>query len=439
MQSQFCSPRKSPKFEPTTRPTSRFLRSGCISALVGIVLLGCGGDRNENRPRPRPTSSNSSESGVKPVTLQPKGGDVAQSGAKQASAQRGTGSAESAALPHGVSPEDLFRASESDHEWTSSPTPHERDTFILAMAPRPGHSADTFVHPHAARRSLSDNRPAVSVPVGPASPRTDSGPGAAALPEGFKAVAGAVAGKDGFPARIVNEADGSEMVLIPAGTFFRGSRNGPANTRPRHKVYLDAFYIALHEVTLKQFAAYEDALGSDQRRRSFRKPLNVKAPLDHPALGVTYLDADAYATWAKCSLPTEAQWEKAARGPDGAQYAWGDGRPVWSRARSRNEVQPVKYWRTDVSYYGLFDMAGNAREWCLDLYVPDIYQEAGEQGELLLENPANRRPRRGVVDRVIRGGAPGWQVWYRESGGLSAQLPDVGFRCVLNLPSQSSE
>ena len=400
---------------------------------VCLVLPGCGGGEAEKKTSTPKVRTTSSGGGVQPVTLKSKE-DGSSKSDTQNSGAKDTQSA-TAQLPPGVSPEDIFKQDESAHAWELASARTERDTFVVAVTPLPGQNSNTFLNPSAVQRAFSDNRPAVTSPIAP----TRSTGGSAKLPEGFKAVRGVAVSEDGLPKRIINEADQSEMILIPEGSFIRGSRNGPENTRPRHKAFLDAFYISQHEVTLKQFLAYEEAIKKEDKRHSVKKPLNAQSPLDHPVLGVSLKEADDYAEWAKCSLPTEAQWEKAARGPDGASYAWGDGRAVWSRARERNEIVSVMSWNTDVSYYGLFDMAGNAREWCLDLYVPDIYKDAGERGELLLENPANRRSRGGVIDRVIRGGAPDWYVWYRESGGLSAQIPDVGFRCVLNLPKPETE
>ncbi|HSG73033.1 MAG TPA: formylglycine-generating enzyme family protein, partial [Planctomycetaceae bacterium] len=400
---------------------------------VCSLLSGCGGEKAEKKPPLKKITSSSAREAAAPVVLKPKQGSSNPNIPQLSSGAAGQRS-QASALPPGVSPEDVFRESDSDHGWKIAATGIEQAKFVVAAIPSPGQNSSTFLNPDAVRRTSPGTRPAVTIPIAPA-----QSSGRFALPKGFKAVSGAEVTDEGLPKRILNEADDSEMVLIPEGTFLRGSRNGPDNTRPRHKVFLDAYYISLHEVTLKQFAAYERAMESEQRRSRVKKPLNAEAALNFPALGVSLKEADDYAKWAKCSLPTEAQWEKAARGPEGAPYAWGEGRPVWSRARDRSEILAVMSWRTDVSYYGLFDMAGNAREWCLDLYFPDIYKEAGERGELLLENPANRRSRGGIVDRVIRGGSPDWYVWYRESGGLSAQIPDVGFRCVLNLPKAAAE
>jgi formylglycine-generating enzyme required for sulfatase activity len=411
----------------------RFTHSLLAAVVAGMLLPGCGGEKAEKKTPVKKITSSSAREGVEPIVLKPKQ-DSSNPNIPQLTSGAGGKRSQEPSLPPGVSPEDVFRESDSDHGWKIAATSIEQAKFVVAATPSQGHNSSTFLHPDAVRRSYLETRPAVTTPIAPA-----QSSGRFTLPKGFKAVSGAEVADEGLPKRIINEADDSEMVLIPAGAFLRGSRNGPENTRPRHKAYLDAFYISLHEVTLKQFAAYQKAMESEQKRKTVKKTLNAQAPLSFPALGVSLKEAEDYAEWAKCSLPTEAQWEKAARGPEGAPYAWGEGRPVWSRARDRHEILAVMSWRTDVSYYGLFDMAGNAREWCLDLYFPEVYKEAGERGELLLENPANRRSRGGIVDRVIRGGSPDWSVWYRESGGLSAKIPDVGFRCVLNLPKVAEE
>ena len=177
-----------------------------------------------------------------------------------------------------------------------------------------------------------------------------------------------------LPPRITG-ADGAEMALVPAGAFLMGSLDGEADERPPRQVTLPAYYIDRFEVTHAQYAAFIQATGH-------------KAPIDwpggkmpqalakHPVVNVTWSDADAYARWAGKRLPTEAEWEKAARGTDGRIYPWGNdpakksasGKVAQDSRHREGRTFPVGSFPDDVSPYGVMDMAGNAWEWTADWY-----------------------------------------------------------------------
>ncbi|MCX6891000.1 MAG: formylglycine-generating enzyme family protein [Verrucomicrobia bacterium] len=177
-----------------------------------------------------------------------------------------------------------------------------------------------------------------------------------------------------LPARITG-ADAAEMALVPAGPFLMGSLDGEADERPARTVKLDAFYMDRFEVTHAQYAAFVQATGH-------------KAPIDwpggkmppalakHPVVNVTWSDADAYARWAGKRLPTEAEWEKAARGTDARIYPWGNdparksasGQDAQDPKRREGRTFPVGSFPDDASPYGVMDMAGNAWEWTADWY-----------------------------------------------------------------------
>lgn len=247
------------------------------------------------------------------------------------------------------------------------------------------------------------------------------------LPEGFVFVPEAGLSPDGYPLRIRCEKDGALMALVPGGLFLRGEEGVDPDAGPAHPVHLDTFYMDVTEVTVGQYKRF---LAEYDPRPS--TPANANAPDDHPVLGIAWRDALNYCDWAGKQLPTEAEWEKAARGPDGFLYPWGDGRVIWARRRTPDQIDPVGSFRTDQSVYGIFDLAGNAREWCADYYAADAYVRAASIGSVVKNPDGPNRPSRSA-HRVIRGNAPHWRLWYRSSASMSEKPADVGFRGVLRI------
>jgi len=256
------------------------------------------------------------------------------------------------------------------------------------------------------------------------------------LPDGFTTVAEYGYTSEGLPRRIRCEQDGALMAVVPAGVFIMGSDTGSPNARPKIRIYLDTYYVDVTEVIVAQFELYRRSLESSKkkRRRRIEPPLNVSSSSEAPALGVLWRDARAYARWAGKDLPTEAQWEKAARGSAGYLHPWGNGRAIWARHRTPRQIDPVASFRTDVSPWGVYDLAGNAREWCLDRYSSRAFSEAAAQKTI----PRNwQGPKRGVAGtdlHVVKGSGPQWEVGQRAGVSLLTRAPDVGFRCVLRIP-----
>jgi formylglycine-generating enzyme required for sulfatase activity len=237
---------------------------------------------------------------------------------------------------------------------------------------------------------------------------------------------------DGLPRRIVCAADGAELVLVAGSVSLLGADDGPPETRPQLEIHLGDFYIGATEVTLEQYDRYLRDRRTQVVRR-LEEPLNQGAPADHPALGLSWGAARDYARWAGQELPTEAQWEKAARGPTGFDHPWGNGRTVFHRSRTQSQIDPVGSFPLDRSPFGALDLAGNAREWCLDFYSERAFAEAAGSGASpLTEWQGPRRPS-AESHRVIKGNGPDWKVWQREGLSMAARRPDVGFRCVLEL------
>jgi formylglycine-generating enzyme required for sulfatase activity len=231
------------------------------------------------------------------------------------------------------------------------------------------------------------------------------------------------------PPTIINPKDGAEMILIPAGEFIMGSdksKDGMAqdNEQPQRKVYLDGYYIYKYEVTVSQY------------RKFYQETKRQMMPLapswgwqdNHPVVNVTWDDAKAYCDWAGVQLPTEAQWEKAARGTDGRIYPWGN---EWDNSKYNNintgpgQTAPVGSYPQGASPYGVMDLAGNVWEWCADWYDGNYYASAPDR------NPQG--PASGAL-RLVRGGS--WNVdhYYARAAARIGNDPyvrlnDRGFRC----------
>jgi len=237
-----------------------------------------------------------------------------------------------------------------------------------------------------------------------------------------------------------------DMVLIPAGEFLMGSTDdkGLSNEHPQHRVHLDAYYIDQYEVTNAQFKEFVDATGyvteaelrgwtyvrypggweEHIRQANWRfsegPKSDVRTKLGHPVVQVSWNDAKAYADWAGKRLPTEAEWEKAARGTDGRRWPWGnvfaleiDGVIVHANFNTKGTML-VGQLPTGVSTYGVHNMAGNVREWVADWYAND-YEHSPQM------NP--KGPDRGEF-RILRGGS-----WFNRGSN--------NLRCALRMPANS--
>ena len=214
-------------------------------------------------------------------------------------------------------------------------------------------------------------------------------------------------------------------VRIPAGWFLMGEEGGRKSNQPQRKVYLDEFEIQGYEVTRRDFARFVASTG-------YQSPgwrLGASEEYDLPVVGVLWEDADAYCHWLGMRLPTEAEWEKAARGTDGRRYPWGN---VWDEGNANTlekgigGLLPVGSFPDGVSPYGLVDMSGNAAEWVADYFDPNYYAYGPDQ------NPPG--PER-IMDRVLRGGsfagpAEFATTFFRDSSHSDRPNYRVGFRCA---------
>jgi formylglycine-generating enzyme required for sulfatase activity len=221
------------------------------------------------------------------------------------------------------------------------------------------------------------------------------------------------------------------MVLIPAGEFLMGStdadKDAASDEKPQHKVYLDAYDIDLTEVTNTMYRACVEAGVCSKPSCSY---YDDSGRAQHPVVCVDWNQAVAYCEWRGARLPTEAEWEKAARGTDGRIYPWGESIEC-DRANYGGtygcvgDTTKVGSYPSGASPYGLLDMAGNVWEWVQDWYLETFYQNTP------FENPLG--PSSGEY-RVLRGGS-----WYGNDNYLrvavrynlnpTGQISSIGFRC----------
>jgi formylglycine-generating enzyme required for sulfatase activity len=250
--------------------------------------------------------------------------------------------------------------------------------------------------------------------------------------------------------------DGAPMVLIPEGPFTMGTddvgpgwHQGNPNEHPEHTVTLKSYYIDQFEVTIARYAKFLEAT-------KYSTPPSwdddaVMSAGDRPVVGVDWQDAKAYCTWAGERLPTEAEWEKAARGTDKRRFPWGDMQPfvdianynrgLWvsypitlAPVTSGAEGMSIRHGLKNggKSPYGLYHMAGNAAEWVADWYDREYYAKAPK------ENPTG--PAEGEK-KVLRGGSWGdpprsIRVTARFSADPEFRDTSIGFRCAMDAPAK---
>lgn len=388
-----------------------------LLSLLVLWLSGCGGSTPPAGSPPPPAV-------LAPPPNQPAAATAALPRKAATAKPAGSQTPASSTLPEGVDPQDVAEIGAVDPTFeVLAPDSVRPDDLFTVIATSSAESSNVFQ---------------IAASPGPAAAQA---PPATAfkLPAGFQAVRKAGYSAEGMPERIVDDKTGAEMALIPAGVSYLGASLGPDNAKPQVPVLLEPFYIDVTEVTLADFERYRSELKELKRPRP-QDPANLHAPPTQPVVGVSWITANGFAKWAGKDLPTEAEFEKAARGPDGFRAPWGNGRAIWPDGRTPTTISPVASYRSDLSPYGVFDLAGNAREWCSDWYSEDGHREARASGAGTIKNWTGPRKASVANQRVVKGGADDWSAWSRAGCGMSDHPDDVGFRCVLRVaqPGESS-
>jgi formylglycine-generating enzyme required for sulfatase activity len=230
----------------------------------------------------------------------------------------------------------------------------------------------------------------------------------------------------------ISSADGMKLLYVPPGEFTMGLNDVKSDENPAHKVYLDGFWVDKTLVTNTQYNRCVQAGICVEPVHNDRYNLNYgkSGYEDHPAVFVTWYDAAAYCKWVGRRLPSEAEWEKAARGTDQRKYPWGGTLPKKNQVNYLNEIgdtTAVDSFPAGASPYGALDMAGNVRQWVADWYSEDYYPKSP------YSNPQG--PTNGEY-KVLRGGSyldPLTHVRTTDRLFHDPKSPGInrGFRCVV--------
>jgi serine/threonine-protein kinase len=239
----------------------------------------------------------------------------------------------------------------------------------------------------------------------------------------------------GIGSTMISPIDGMQVIYVPAGEFVMGSDDRNANEQPSHMIYLDDYWIDRTEVTNGKYAqcVADGVCRAPVSNSSNTQDQYYGSPEfdQYPVIFVTWDDANTYCHWAGRRLPTEAEWEKAARGSDARICPWGNDAPSTNLVNFNwaiGDTTPVGSYPAGVSPYGAVDMSGNVWEWVADWYDSNYYNNSP------IENPQG--PSSGGR-RVLRGGSWYYEVNYiraafRFSADANSMLNDLGFRCALS-------
>jgi len=247
--------------------------------------------------------------------------------------------------------------------------------------------------------------------------------------------------------KAITGKDGAPLVLIPAGPFPmgvpKGDRDGGRDEYPNHEVFLDAYYIDKFEMTNGRYREFIRATGhrapqhaKDPSRNIWQGATMPESIADKPVINVDWFDAEAYCKWAGRRLPTEAEWEKAARGTDDRRFPWGNVEPTHKhlnfnqRWQGEKTLMPVGSYEAGKSPFGVYDMAGNVWEWVADWYDAYYYEKSPAR------NPKGTAT---GTHKVLR--SSGWEVETPLVRSVTRVMSDplnrnhsTGFRCAAGAP-----
>jgi len=241
--------------------------------------------------------------------------------------------------------------------------------------------------------------------------------------------------------------DGAPMVVVPSGEFPmgvpEGDRDGGRDEYPRHQVFVDTFYMDTFEVTNGRYLEFVKATGhrvpqnpTNPTRNLWQGDAITDSLADRPVINVDWYDAEAYCKWAGKRLPTEAEWEKAAKGTSDRRFPWGNVEPTDKHLNfnqrwiGEKTLMPVGSYEAGKSPFGVYDIVGNVWEWVNDWYDPRYYEKSPEK------NPQG--PDTGTM-KIIRGA--GWQnetpavrIFTRVNSAPTVRNESTGFRCAADVP-----
>jgi len=331
----------------------------------------------------------------------------------------------------------------------SAPVKADTPTAAASRTPAPATAGPGLsATPSAEAKAL----PTQTLTMSPAPTRPDT---ATAVPT--IEVTATITATPGVGSTRLSETDGMKLVYVPAGKFGMGSSeaqyfaavrlciNAGGTTdncsqsamleKPQHTVYLDAFWIDQTEVTNAMYALCVSA-GVCQPP-SHTNSINHKQYYGedqfaaYPAIWIDWTQADAYCKWAGRQLPSEAQWEKAARGTDGRTFPWGEGLDCQKANYNTcvGDTTPVGSYPAGASPYGALDMAGNVLEWVADWYSASYYGISPNRNPTGPASGDTKILRGGSWDNDIYGNA---RSAYRTYCETNCSLSDIGFRCAIN-------
>ena len=237
----------------------------------------------------------------------------------------------------------------------------------------------------------------------------------------------------GIGSTMISEKDGMVMVYVPAGEFIMGSNDGGGDERPEHQIYLNAFWIDQTEVTNLMYSICVNVNSCSppiiSSSHTHIKYFGNSEFNHYPVIYINWTQARNYCIWAGRELPTEAQWEKAARGTDGRLYPWGNWKPspaLLNYDVKTGDVIEVGTYVNSASVYGVLDMAGNVWEWVSSSYWPYPYDENDGREDLSVDSL-----------RVLRGGSWGSvddnvRTSDRNRFYSEKALGSLGFRCAMD-------